>query len=307
MVALQSIRPAVSSIARNPLLLVITAAYGLLQLPQFVGQSLSPLAGAAVSLAMTGVILVTLPFYQGGLLAMADEARTGSTALATFITAGKSNYLALLLAYLVLIAVATVFFIIGIVVAIFGGISVLAAGEPNTALLVIVGLLGALATLAYLLAIFLIQFYGHAIVLSDSDVIESFRHSISLVRTNLVTVLGYSIIIGVGGVVLGLFASVASIVFAPENPLGSVLPELSVAIFLVAGVVYLVSTALLGAFYATYSVCVYRELEPTQTAAGDPPVDDTAAGDPPADRDSDTTSFGDRSDRSPSDPAGSSS
>ena len=293
MVALQSIRPAVSSIVRNPLLLVVTAAYGVLQLPQFVGQSLSPLAGAALSLAVSGLILVTLPFYQGGLLAMADEARTGSTALSTFISAGKSNYLALLLAYLGLIAVATVFFIIGFVVAIFGGISVIAGGDANTALLVILGLLGALIVLTYLLAMFFIQFYGHEIVLGDSDVIEGFKNSVSLVRSNLVSVLGYSIILFVGGAVLGVFASVASIVFTPDNPLASVLPDLSIAILLAAGVVYLVSSALLGAFYATYSVCVYRELDPPQTAGGGPPSDTFSAGDEPTTSEGDTATFGD--------------
>lgn len=264
MVALRSLRPALSSLARNPLLLLVTAVFALIQLPQLAVQAISPVASAVVSLLMTGLLLAVLPFYQGGLLALADSSRDDSTAWdagwRTFVDAGKANYLALLLAYLVVLAVVTAFGILLVGALFVAGAGLLAGLDSTAVLLPAVGLVGGLIGIAYLATVFFIQFYAHAIVLDDADAIEGFKESIALVRSNLLSVAGYTAVAAVGGLVLGGFAAGASLLFAPEMPFAAAIPAITPAVLLVAGVAYVAATALLGAFYATYSVCVYRAL-----------------------------------------------
>ncbi|RJX48386.1 DUF7847 domain-containing protein [Halonotius pteroides] len=75
---------------------------GLLQLPQLLVPTTSPLLATAVSVRVSGLLLFVLPFYQGGIIGMADDARTGTTSIGTLIAAGESNYVSLLLSYGVL-------------------------------------------------------------------------------------------------------------------------------------------------------------------------------------------------------------
>jgi len=277
MVALRSLRPALSSLARNPLLFLVTVAFALIQPLQLAVQAISPFISAILSLVMTGVLLVVLPFYQGGLLALADSSRDGPTAWdagwRTFLEAGKANYLPLLLAYLVVLAIVTAFGILLVGALFVTGAGLLAGLDTNAVVLPAVGLAVALVGIAYLLTMFFIQFYGHAIVLDDADVMESFKRSISLVRSNLLSVAGYTAIALVGGGVLGAVAGGVSLLFAPEMPFADVLPAITPVVLLVAGVTYVAATALLGAFYATYSVCVYRaltQLSPGASLSSDP-------------------------------------
>jgi len=109
MAALQALRPAASGIARNPILLVITALFGAAQLPNLLIQPTRPLLASVISLATTGLLILVLPFFQGGVLGMASEAVRGETSLSTLVAEGKANYLSLLLAYLVLLAINLVF------------------------------------------------------------------------------------------------------------------------------------------------------------------------------------------------------
>lgn len=107
---------------------------------------------------------------------------------------------------------------------------------------------------------FLIQFYGHAIVLDDADTVDGFRESVSVVRGNLLSVAGYTVLMLIGGTVLGVIGSVGSIVFSPTEPVAAFLPEISLPILIGGGVIYVLSTAALGALYATYSVTFYRNI-----------------------------------------------
>lgn len=271
MAALHSLSPAVRSCIANPILLVVAAVFALLQIPQLVLQSQSPLVAAVVSLLATGLLLVLLPLYQGGILGMADEARRTKTAVSTFWTVGKANYISLFVAYLLLIALMIGFAIIAVGALFVGGIgSLIGGGEPNTTLLVVGGLIGVVAGIAYLVAMFFIQFYGHAIVLDDADIVGGFRQSASVVRENLLSVAGYTVIMVVGGTVLGVIGSVASLVFAPAEPLAAVVPTGSLPLLVGGGVVYLLTTAAFGAFYATYSVTFYRTITDEMAPLGAP-------------------------------------
>ncbi|WP_280535774.1 hypothetical protein [Halopenitus sp. POP-27] len=264
MAALRSLRPAVGALTRNPLLIVLVGLYGLVQIPQFALQQSRPLVAAAVSLGLTGLLILFVPFFQAGIISMADEALAGRTGLDAFIAAGKANYVSLLVAYLAVFAINLVFgfvaFVAGFVLVLFGGAGI-ASGSPELGLatLAIVAIVGLLFVLAYLIVNFAIQFYAHAIVLDDADIIAGFKRSVGLVRRNLLSVFGYTAVLIAGSVVIGGVSSVASLLLSP-GPSALPLPEASLPLLVVAGVVYVVTIAIGGAFYAVYSVAFYRSI-----------------------------------------------
>lgn len=264
MAAIRSLQPAIGSLVRNPIIIVVAAVVGLLQLPQLLVPTTSPLLSTAVSLGMSGLLLFLLPFYQGGIIGMADDARTGTTSVGMLIDAGKSNYVSLLLSYVVVVAIAIAFGIIVAIGAVVGGVGVVAGGgQPSPAILAVVGLIGFLVIVAYLAATVLIQFYAHEIVLNDTAVAEGFTGSVSLVRENLLSTIGYSLLMFVGGGLIGGLSGAASVLLSPQPPLQSMLPELSLPVMISLGIVSVLATALLGAFYATYSVTFYRDIAGT--------------------------------------------
>ena len=226
-----------------------------------------PVLAAVVSLVSTGVLILVVPFFQAGILGMASEAIRGKTSLSTLIAAGKTSYVPLLLAYFVLLAVTVVFafvvifavfiVVIGVSVGgagssssgsgagesgvgeggIVGGTDVASgvAGGGDVTLLAVIGVVAGGLALAYFLVTFFIQFYSHAIVLDDTSLVDGFRRSVGLVRSNLLGVLGYSLVLLVGGVVFGTIGAVGGIVSAAW---GSASPELPASPLadLVAGV-----------------------------------------------------------------------
>ncbi|WP_181691322.1 hypothetical protein [Natronomonas sp. LN261] len=261
MAALNSLHPAVRALIRNPILIVIVGLYGLVQLPQLALQPTQPIVAAIISLGITGLMLVVMPFFQGGLLGMADEALNGQTSLGTLVSEGKTNYIRLLLAYLALFAVNLIFGFIAFIVVLLGGVGLFAGdSRPGLAALGAIAVVGILFALAYLLVIFFIQFYAHAIVLTDTTLVDGFKRSVSLVRQNIVSTLGYTLILLVGSLVFGGIGSIASLLLSPqatELPL----PDVSMPVLAGAAIVYVVALAILGAFYATYSVAFYRSIE----------------------------------------------
>ena len=267
MAALNSLRPAIRALIENPILIVIVGLYGLVQLPQLALQPTQPIVAVIISLGITGVMLVVMPFFQGGLLGMADEALNGQTSLGTLVSEGKTNYVRLLLAYLALFAVNLVFGFVVFIAMILGGIGLFAGdSQPSLAALGAIAVVGILVVLAYLLVIFFIQFYAHAIVLTDTTLVDGFKRSVSLVRKNIASTFGYTLLLLVGSVFFGGIGSIASLLLSPqatELPL----PDVSLPVLAVAAIVYVVALAILGAFYATYSVAFYRSIE-QKTHAG---------------------------------------
>ncbi|TKX82312.1 hypothetical protein [Halorubrum sp. SD626R] len=274
MAALRALRPAVGGIARNPVLLLVTALYGLAQVPNLLVPATRPILAAIVSLATFGVLVLALPFVQGGLLGMASEAIAGRTGLGTLVAEGRDNYLSLLLAYFVLLAINLVFGIVAFVgglIVFVTGVATVPTDAPavgvNPTLLAVLAIVGGGLLLAYFLVTFAVQFYAHAVVLDDAALVDGFRRSVGLVRSNVLSVVGYSVILLVGSVALGTLAAAASLVLgsqtagapaAPFADLASVEPTLSV--LAVAGVGYLVLTSAFAAFYATYSVAFYEAI-----------------------------------------------
>jgi len=263
MAVLKALQPAVSGLLRNPILFVITGLYGVIQLPQLLLQGQDPLVAALVSFLFSGILLFVFPFFQGGLLAMGDEAITGTTSLDTLLQAGKSNYVALLLAYLILIAINLVFGMMVFFGILIGGVGFYAGDvTPSLAVIALLVGIGLLFVLAYVLVMFFVQFYAHAIVLSGTGLIDGFKRSIGLVRRRWLSVAGYSVLLVIGGAFFGAVGAVATTLFTGEPLFGRTVPDLSLPLLIVALLVFLLSIALIGGLYATYSVAFYREIDP---------------------------------------------
>ena len=296
MAALQSLRPAVGGIVRNPILVVVAAVFAVAQLPNLLVPPSMPVLSLAVSIGLFGVFVLGLPFAQGGFLGMADEAVAGRTRLETFLSVGKEHYVSLLLGYLVLLALNFAFGFL----AFFGAMAVVLGGAYTAAgsagagnamatgtsagaggaatgagglgadptILAAAALVGLGLLLVYFLVTFFIQFYAHAVVLDETDLVAGFRRSAGLVRRNLLSVFGYTVILFVGGTVFGGVAALSSAVaavalgggMADGSPAAELLPALSPAVAVVGLVVYLVVVGIVGAFYGTYSVAFYRSI-----------------------------------------------
>ncbi len=269
MAALGSLRPAVASIARNPVLIVAAVAIALLQLPQAVVQTGEPSIYTVVSGVVSLVGLAVIPFLQAGLLAMAADGLDGRTGIGTFLDAGRANYVRMLLATIGFVAIVLVY-VFGVL---FGLLTVgflvlvavaAASGGLSGAFLVVLAVGALLAFLGYLGIILCLHFFGHAIVLDDAAVGDAFRESFRIVRRNLSSALGYGLILLAVGVVLTGPASVALTALSPANAAGVGhwldLPDLGLPAFLGAVVVYVALTAIATAFWASYSVAFYTEV-----------------------------------------------
>lgn len=267
MAVLNALRRTPSTLGRNPVLFVPVLALAIVQGLQLTLQAVSPLIASFVSLGLSLVYILIVPFFQGGMIGMADEALDGTTSLGTFVDEGKANYVSILVAYLLLVAVN---FVIGIVVffAALFVVFVLAVdvSGAGTAVLVLVGLVGGLAALVYLAFVFVIQFYGQAIVLDDQGALDALTHSVSVVRGNLLATLGYTVVAGLLGGLAGAALGVTSALVSPEAAELMAVPDVSLGLLLGATLLVVVVTTLFGGFFAVYSVAFYRSINPGTTA-----------------------------------------
>lgn len=260
MVVLSALRSAIAGLARNPVLLVATAILALLQLPQLLAQLLGPLLASVVSLLFSLAFVVVVPFFQGGLLGMAEEALGGHTRLGTFLDAGRDHYWSMLAAYLILLGALVAFWLVVVVLAVLVGAVLLGsagASLSNPAVLAVVGLLVAVVVLVYLGVVFFLQFYGQAIVVDGVGTIDGFRRSIRLVRGNLLPTLGYFLLSGVVGVVFGGLAALATLAMTPAQSAVLPIPTLSPGGVAAVAILLVAATALFTAFFMTFSVAFY--------------------------------------------------
>ena len=188
MSAVQSLRTAVDALSRNTVLFLGGLVYALVVLPQ------RALQLAAVPLAPAAVQLLTFfvtPFVVAGVVGMAREALDGEASLGTLSAVGKRRYVDLLLATLVefgiQLAFGVVFVVLALVTVVAGGGSAGPVAIGGAALVV-------LLALAYLLVLFLVQFYPVIVVVDDAGPVDAVSGSVSFVRSNVVSTLGYSLI-----------------------------------------------------------------------------------------------------------------
>lgn len=261
--ALNSLRQTPSTLLENPILFVPVVILMAFQVPQLALQSTDPFLSGIVSLGLSSVLIVVMPFFQGGLIGMADEAIDRRTTFQTFIEEGKSNYVSILVAYFGLMAINFLLGMIAFVGVIFGGALLFQNGDPQsvtTGGLAVVSLIVAIVFLMYLLLLFFAQFYGQAIVLDGRNVVGGFKQSISVVRHHLVSTLGYSLIGAIVGGLAGIIFTAASVILSPQPPAMFALPDPSLPIVVSTALIVALAGVLVGGFLTVYSVSFYRAI-----------------------------------------------
>jgi hypothetical protein len=271
MAVLKALRQTPVALLHNPIVFVPILVLILLQLPQLLLQAVDPLLASVVSLGISLLLIVLVPFFQGGIIGMADEALEGKTSLGSFVREGRSNYVSFLVVYLVILALNFAVGIFGFFVLVFGGLALFAGGAggtgggPGIAVLAVVGLVVGLFVLAYLVFALFVQFYGQAIVVDDLGAVEGIKRSVSVVRTHFVSTLGYSVLVGVIGLLAGgVFALATALVSTQSatSPAHVPIPHLSPAAAVGVGLAVLALGTLFGGFFGVYSVAFYREIAP---------------------------------------------
>jgi len=258
--ALKALQRTPGALARNPVLVIPVLIIGLFQLPQLLLQATNPLLASAVSLGISLVFLLISPFFQAGIIGMADEALDGQTRLSSFIADGKAHYVNVLVAYILLIVIGFVLFIVSFIISFILGILVLPHMEFSGFAVGVFGLVFVIAYLPMLILLFFLQFYGQAIVLDNEGAIDGIKKSASLVRHNLLSTLGYSIIAGVFGGGLGLVLGGLSILASPQPAQFMNLPEIAFPTLAAAILVVIVLSSIIGSGLAIFSVAFYRDV-----------------------------------------------
>lgn len=262
MAVLKALKRTPSAFWRNPVIALPMIALVLLQTPSFAAEFLDPFLAMALSLSLSVVFVFLVPYFQGGVIGMADEALNGPTSMGTFFSAGKSNYVSIFGAYLMLIAINIVLgigillvFFLGLGAAYIGG-----NGGGGGAGFVILAVFGVLVALGYLLFNFFIQFYPQSIVLDDYGAIGGLKHSIGVVRQNILSTFGYSLVAGAIGIGFGMFAGVISVLASPNSMATLTTETPPLTWFIAFGIIGGILTVIVGTFMAIFSVSFYRSI-----------------------------------------------
>lgn len=268
----QSLEEGIGAVRQSPIIAATVTILSLVQLPTQFAPVVEPPPSRELSLAYTGVTVLVVPFIFSGLIGMAEEALDTGTSLRTFVISGSQHYLSMLGAYLLFIA--------GMVFV--GFTASFASTMVMVALLVPTGLLsggatpaviaaGLLSMVAFILLIlgplYFVQFSGQAIVINDLGALDGFERSIWLVRGNWVSVLRYSLLVLVGGLLIGTLGSIPSMLLSTQTTSvaqGFPIPEFSTTTMLILAVVGSVILGLAGSLFLTFSVAYYRSLEPVE-------------------------------------------
>lgn len=271
---LASLSKATGALRRNPVIVALSVAFGLLQLPSVVAQEFGPVAQIGLSIGSFLVSVLVVPFVFAGMIGLSDEALDGRAGFGAFLRHGRNNYLSVLGAYLLLIVTLGIF---SVVTSVVGGIlaAVIGASIGGTSGFAVGVAVFGLSFFVVLLPVFFVQFFGHAIVLDDADVGESIRQSGGVVRRNLRVVVGYFAVVFALGLVGGLVGGVQSITTTPGIDLG--IADTTVLAIQLAGVLL---TGIVSSVFWPFSVAIYRRItagtddvgdgtEPTPTTPGD--------------------------------------
>jgi hypothetical protein len=210
MSAVQSLRTATGALSRNPVLFLGGLAYALVVFPQRALQLAGiPLAPAALQL----LTFFVTPFVVAGVVGMAREALDGDTSFGALTATGRERYVDLLLVTLVEFGIQLAFGVAFLVLALLA--VVVSAGGGVGPAAIVGAAVGLLLALAYLVVLFLIQFYPVVVVVDDAGPVDAITDSVAFVRANVVSTLGYSAVT----VALGLLASLPVAGFAAYRTL----------------------------------------------------------------------------------------
>lgn len=245
---------------RNPVIFLPVLIWTFIQLPFLMLEEMYPGFMSVLSPVRSGLLIFATPFVHAGLIGMADEALNGYTALTTFIQAGKDNFVSVLSLYLLFVAINSVLGIILIVGALF--LFLMSAGWSDLIPLAITGVVLSLVLIAYLLVLFFVQFYGHAIVIEEVGVVKGVKRSISQVRRHLLRTVRYSVVSSIIGL---LFTSTVVIsyillIFPITAMFGVPLPQFSTAEIMVGAALIMGVQTLVGGSFTVYSVAFYHKI-----------------------------------------------
>lgn len=265
MVTVSAFKDGFTALRANPILLVSGLLVGASSQLQYADHLIeSPLLSAGVSLAW----LVVFPFVLGGFISTARAAIDGTDASLThFFSVGRSHYLRLLLAsvlfVLLVVGTAIGLGLIGFVLGI--GSMALAAIHEMAAFVA-----GAVSLLIWLVAILVVimfvQFYDAAIVIENKNVTDAFRRSIELVRLNLKSVTGFSL---VWSVLMNLFLIPEYLLQMTMTDAGpaDVLPiELGIPVAVLLPIGTVISAVGFAYFYTVYTAYYMRLIAITPAA-----------------------------------------
>lgn len=243
MAVFSALRSTPGALGRNPVVFVPVAAVMILQLPQIALQVVAPEVGRDVSMVLSVVFLGINPFFLGGFVGMADEALGADTSLATFLAAGRSNYEDVFVGYFLVMAV-------GVVCSLVAGVVVSAITGFDSMLVIL---------LAYLLFVFLVQFYSQAIVIEGLNAVDGVKHSVTLVRDHPTSTLGYSLV-SLVGMLVGFVERFAPMLVSSVSSWIADFVELSLEGAVAAMVGLAVVASLVDCFFGVYHVAFYREI-----------------------------------------------
>ena len=258
--ALNALQRSPGALARNPVLVIPVLIIGLFQIPQLLLQTINPLLASLASLVVWLFSILVMPFFQAGIIGMADEALDRRTRLNSFIAVGKEHYVTILVAYLLLFVITVIVFVVSLIISFILGIIFLPNLEFSGFAIGAVGLLFGISYLPMLIFVFFVQFYGQAIVLDNERSMDAIRRSVNLVRQNVLSTLGYSIIGAVFGGGLGLVLGGLSMLASPQPAQFYDLPQVSFSTLTGAILVVVVIGSVVGSFLAIFSVAFYREI-----------------------------------------------
>lgn len=268
--AISSLSTAGSALRRNPIILAATFISAFLGSLSLIGQALGPLASIALGGFSFIISILLTPFLVGGTVGMSAEALTGRTRLDTFLSEGKSNYVSLLGAYLLLfVTIFAVAFLFGVFafVLMIAGVAVMssgggaAGGAAGLGVGIVALVVVLLAALVMLAVGFFIQFFDVAIVVSDESALGGFRRSASFVRHNVLGALGFSVLYLLVSILAGLptiWQSFATAGFGTNSP-GAAMAATGPTFVEIVPVIFatLVLSTVVSAFLWPYKVAFY--------------------------------------------------
>lgn len=188
-----SLSTGVGALKRNPVIWAFVLAYSLASAGLAALQLIDPL----LVFAGYAVLLFVVPFYLGGIIGTIEEGLRGNATAGQFFSDGTSNYLSIFGGTLVLgIVTFVLYFVVGIVGLILSifvlGFGSMADVTSAAIAVLVVGVL--LSLLVVLLPWFFLQFFPAAVVVDDLGLVDSFKRSGSIVRNNLLSVVGFDLL-----------------------------------------------------------------------------------------------------------------
>lgn len=194
--AISTLKSTPGTLQNNP---VIFAGVFLLMIVGAIGSVAQTVSTGGILLFIAVTFLVT-PFFTAGVIGLIEQSLIADARLSTIIAKGKKYYLTLLGAT---ILQGILFGVLGALVGVGGvfvGIFMLGALGPIGSGLGV----GALILLLIIVPLFFLQFFDLAVVVSDTGVVEAFKHSYSVVRQNILSVLGFSILFNLIGAIVAI-------------------------------------------------------------------------------------------------------